>query len=116
MVVDPGIAGEEARPTVLTVDRQVKRLSLVDFPTPVDAITRLRIPNSWSPRRPKDRNDLAAQLRTRCPRYRRGLDGLALVPRTTRRSTGCVQPFANIRATAAPIAKSMRAGASAITG
>jgi ATP-dependent RNA helicase HelY len=67
VVVDPGIAGEDARPTVLTVDRQVKRLSLVDFPTPVDAITRLRIPNSWSPRRPKDRNDLAAQLRTKVP-------------------------------------------------
>jgi ATP-dependent RNA helicase HelY len=77
VVLDPGVAGGKSRaaaprhdgnaalPLVLTIGRQVKRLSLADFPTPVSPIDRLRIPNSFSARSPQHRRDLAASLRNK---------------------------------------------------
>jgi ATP-dependent RNA helicase HelY len=78
VVLDPGVASGNAGkrstradaangplPLVLTIGRQVKRLSLTDFPTPVTPIDRLRIPNSFSARSPQHRRDLAASLRNK---------------------------------------------------
>jgi ATP-dependent RNA helicase HelY len=69
VVIDPGLgrdAGAEGpRPTVLTLDRQIKRLSVVDFPVPVEALDRMRIPRSFNPRSPQSRRDLASSLRNR---------------------------------------------------
>jgi ATP-dependent RNA helicase HelY len=67
VVLDPGLASglEGPRPTVLTADRQVKRLTVVDFPAPVEPLARLRIPRSFNPRSPQSRRDLASTLRTR---------------------------------------------------
>jgi len=76
VVLDPGLAqgaGQRDRvdaanaplPLVLTVGRQVKRLSLTDFPTPVSPIDRLRIPNSFSARSPQHRRDLVASMRNK---------------------------------------------------
>jgi len=68
VVVDPGIAGpggEAPRPLVVTAERQARRLSVADFPTPVIALTRLRIPRGFSSRNPQMRRDLASALRTR---------------------------------------------------
>jgi ATP-dependent RNA helicase HelY len=50
---------------VLTADRQVKRLSVVDFPTPVEPLDRMRIPRSFNARSPQSRRDLASSLRNR---------------------------------------------------
>ena len=50
---------------MLTATRQVKRLSLADFPVPVTAIDRVKIPNWFSARSPKHRRDLAASVRDR---------------------------------------------------
>jgi ATP-dependent RNA helicase HelY len=50
---------------VLTDGRQVKRLSLADFPVPVTPIDRVRIPNWFSARSPKHRRDLASAVRTK---------------------------------------------------
>jgi ATP-dependent RNA helicase HelY len=50
-------------PLVLTANRQVKRLSLADFPVPVEAVARIRIPASFSVRSPQHRRDLAASMR-----------------------------------------------------
>ncbi len=61
----PGVGADGPRPTVLTAERQVKRLSLVDFPVPVHALERLRIPKSFNPRSPQSRRDLAAALRAK---------------------------------------------------
>jgi ATP-dependent RNA helicase HelY len=79
VVLDPGFSGgtEGPRPTVLTADRQVARLSLVDFPSPAQPLARLRVPKSFNPRSPQSRRDLAATLRTKVPdddgpRRRRG--------------------------------------------
>jgi ATP-dependent RNA helicase HelY len=48
---------------VLTADRQVRKLSMVDFPTPVEPLRRLRIPKSFNARNPAQRRDLASTLR-----------------------------------------------------
>ena len=70
VVLDPGIPGRGATenlplPLVLTANRQVKRLSGADFPVPVTAIDRIRIPNSFSARSAKHRRDLAATVRNK---------------------------------------------------
>jgi len=71
VVLDPGLvtgpaAGPDGpRPTVLTADRQVKRLSVVDFPVPVEPLDRLRVPKAFNARSPQARRDLASTLRNR---------------------------------------------------
>ncbi len=57
--------GSDPLPLVLTANRQVKRLSQADFPTPVTPLDRLRIPNSFSARSPQHRRDLASSMRTK---------------------------------------------------
>src|SRR5688572_982445 len=52
VVVDPGTSVEGPRPLVVTAERQARRLSLVDFPTPVVALTRLKVPRNFSSRNP----------------------------------------------------------------
>ena len=77
VVLDPGRAAglEGPRPTVLTADRQVRKLSVIDFPVPVESLHRLRIPKSFNPRNPAQRRDLASTLRNTgledAPRRRR---------------------------------------------
>ena len=65
VVIDPGHSGDEPRPYVLTADRQARRLAPMDFPTPVEAIGRLRIPKSFNGRNPAMRRDLATALRAK---------------------------------------------------
>ncbi|MFI0356109.1 DEAD/DEAH box helicase [Actinomadura sp. 9N407] len=77
VVLDPGLGrrSDGAAPLVLTISRSVQRLSIQDFPRPVEPIERIRIPKSFSPRNPQDRRDLAATLRNKVPddaRERRG--------------------------------------------
>jgi ATP-dependent RNA helicase HelY len=69
VVLDPGVGPglEGPRPVVLTAERQVARLSLVDFPAPVEPVERLRVPRSFNPRSPQSRRDLAATLRAKVP-------------------------------------------------
>jgi ATP-dependent RNA helicase HelY len=65
VVVDPGVSREGPRPYVVTADRQARRLALMDFPTPVEAVTRLRVPKNFNGRNPQMRRDLASALRSR---------------------------------------------------
>ncbi|MFE6227472.1 DEAD/DEAH box helicase [Streptomyces sp. NPDC057854] len=77
LVLDPGIpAGrtnghrgfehhDGPRPLVLTAERQVKRLASIDFPVPVEALERMRIPRTFNPRSPQSRRDLASALRSK---------------------------------------------------
>ncbi|GAA2759541.1 DEAD/DEAH box helicase [Actinopolymorpha rutila] len=69
VVLDPGHAagGDGPRPTVLTEDRRVRKLSLVDFPQPVESLTRMRLPRSFNPRNAQHRRDLASTLRQKSP-------------------------------------------------
>ncbi|MFJ2772405.1 DEAD/DEAH box helicase [Streptomyces sp. NPDC087300] len=89
LVLDPGLpAGrtnghrgfdhvDGPRPLVLTAERQVKRLAAMDFPVPVEALERMRIPKSFNARSPQSRRDLASALRTKAghivpDRHRKG--------------------------------------------
>ncbi|WP_405482600.1 DEAD/DEAH box helicase [Streptomyces sp. NBC_00009] len=77
LVLDPGIPAGRSnghrgfeqhdgpRPLVLTAERQVKRLASIDFPVPVEALERMRIPKSFNARSPQSRRDLASALRTK---------------------------------------------------
>jgi ATP-dependent RNA helicase HelY len=69
VVVDPdrsaGLDGP--RPTVLTSDRQVRRIGVADLPDPVEAVTRVRLPKTFNARNPKSRRDLASTLRAAVP-------------------------------------------------
>ena len=66
VILDPGMSGSEGpRPLVLTADRQVRRLSLADFPGPVEPLGRIRVPKGFDPRVPQARRDLASTLRAK---------------------------------------------------
>ena len=65
VVIDPGWSPEGPRPYVVTLERQARRLAMIDFPTPVESLTRLRVPKTFNPRNAQMRRDLAAQLRDR---------------------------------------------------
>src|SRR4051812_1014709 len=65
VVVDPGTPGgaDGPRPTVLTVDRQIHRLSLQEVPGPLEPLTRVAVPKTFNSRNPASRRDLASTLR-----------------------------------------------------
>jgi len=66
VVLQPGSAGNgRPLPLVLTANRQVKRLSVADFPAPVTPIERIRIPSSFRPGSPAARRDLVSTVRNR---------------------------------------------------
>ncbi len=65
VVVDPGLSRDEPRPYVVTADRQARRLGMIDFPTPVQALTRVKVPRNFNGRNPQMRRDLASALRTK---------------------------------------------------
>lgn len=63
VVLDPGAAPmREPQPVVLGLDKRVRRLSLMDFPTAVTPVGRLRIPKHFEQRSATDRRHLAEQL------------------------------------------------------
>ncbi|GAA4126266.1 DEAD/DEAH box helicase [Nocardioides fonticola] len=79
VVVDPGWSPEGPRPYVVTLERQARRLAMIDFPTPVEPVARLKVPRSFDGRNPQSRRDLAAALRRRVQE---------LPPHTAARSRG----------------------------
>ena len=96
LVLDAGVRSEREgpRPTVLTLDRQVRKLSMIDFPTPVEAISTLRVPKKFNAAQPaaapragarparshrhdrRGRPAVVAQPQRRC-RHARGRPGAA---------------------------------------
>ncbi|MFL6121995.1 MAG: RNA helicase, partial [Actinophytocola sp.] len=81
IVVDPGLdPSGDARPLVVTEDRWAGRLSVADFPTPVEAHGRVKLPKQVDLRSPRSRRDLASTLRStgiEAPRHRRHGAGAA---------------------------------------
>lgn len=65
VVVDPGTAGgfEQARPLVLTTEREMRRLSVQEVGDGVRTVGRLAVPKGFSARAASARRDLAATLR-----------------------------------------------------
>src|SRR5664279_2321754 len=69
-IVIQGNAGgkkESASPTVLTSDAQVRRLTILDIPAPVDPVMNLNVPKHFNARNAKSRKDLAATMRVKVP-------------------------------------------------
>jgi ATP-dependent RNA helicase HelY len=65
VVLDPGITElTDPRPLVLTEDKWAGRLAAVDFPSPVSALARVRVPKNFNHRSPHARRDLASTLRS----------------------------------------------------
>ncbi|GAB2838450.1 DEAD/DEAH box helicase [Actinocorallia aurea] len=69
LILDTGLAkrSDGPAPLVLLDSRQVKRLTLADFLTPVEPVERVKIPKWFSPRNPQHRKDMAATLRNKVP-------------------------------------------------
>ncbi|KAA2266581.1 DEAD/DEAH box helicase [Solihabitans fulvus] len=64
LVIDPGLEPlGEPRPLVVTEDRWAGRLSVSDFPTPVEVLGRVKLPKQVDVRSPKSRRELAEGLR-----------------------------------------------------
>jgi ATP-dependent RNA helicase HelY len=64
VVLDPGVTDlTDPRPLILTEDRWAGRVGSVDFPTPVTALARVKVPKHFNHRSPHARRDLAATLR-----------------------------------------------------
>jgi ATP-dependent RNA helicase HelY len=77
IVLDPGVhPRDDPHPMVLTESRWAGRLSMLDFPTAVDVLGRVRVPKNVNHRSPQERRDLASSLRALnlpdAPRGRRG--------------------------------------------
>lgn len=63
VVVDPGLSEHGHRPLVITAERQGRRLAMMDFPTPVEPVARIRLPKRVDARNPHQRKDIAQQVR-----------------------------------------------------
>ena len=72
---NPTSPTSDPRPLVLTAERWAGRLSVLDFPAPVEVAAQLRVPKHFDHRSPQARRDLASALR-----------GLNLAPRGVRRA------------------------------
>jgi ATP-dependent RNA helicase HelY len=67
VVIDPGTRGgsENLRPLVMTQDRQVRRLSTNDFPTPPAVVGRMRIGKHFNPKEAASRRNLGAAFHSK---------------------------------------------------
>jgi ATP-dependent RNA helicase HelY len=92
VVLDPGLStADDPRPYVLLEDRQVKRLSTVDFSSPVQPLGRVKVPRNFNSRSPQARRDLASSLRAL------GLDASDLRPRKQRSDAADDAEIARLR-------------------
>ncbi len=72
VIIDPGSRNdhEAPRPLVLTEDRQVRRLSLTDFPTPPAIAGRMKIGKHFNPKDAASRRNLGRGLPVQAGRDR----------------------------------------------
>ena len=84
VVLDPstqdGAKDDAPRPLVMTEERQVRRLALVDFPSPPVVAGRMRVPKHFSPKEPASRRNLAAAFRSRLAEIDLGAPSLRRPP------------------------------------
>jgi ATP-dependent RNA helicase HelY len=67
VIIDPGIRHDHQspRPLVLTEDRQMRRLTITDFPTPPLVAGRMKIGKHFNPKEAASRRNLTAALHAR---------------------------------------------------
>ncbi len=69
VIIDPGVSADsEPRPLVVSADRQGRRLAMMDFPEPVRAQDRIRVPKGFNVRNVQARRQLADFLASRTKR------------------------------------------------
>ena len=88
VVVQPARTGRGAPtgPSVVTEDKQFRRLTTVDVPDPVEPLARVSVPAHFNPKSPKSRRDLATSLRIAAP------NGLDDAPSRRSRRGGDTEP------------------------
>ena len=88
VVVQPARTGRGAPtgPSVVTEDKQFRRLTTVDVPEPVEPMARVSVPAHFNPKSPKSRRDLATSLRIAAP------NGLDDAPSRRSRRGGDTEP------------------------
>ncbi len=64
VVIETDAVSLAPRPTILTLQRTVRRLSLEDLAEPVDVVTTMKIPKKFTGRSPKERRDLVEALKS----------------------------------------------------
>jgi ATP-dependent RNA helicase HelY len=67
VVIDPDTRADDQgpRPMVMTEERQIRRLSLTDFPVPPVVVGRMRVPKHFNPKEPASRRNLSAAFRSK---------------------------------------------------
>ncbi|WP_434611982.1 DEAD/DEAH box helicase [Arthrobacter sp. A5] len=63
VVVSADPSSHEPRPTILTLEKQIRRLSIHDLTGPITPVTGIRIPKAFNVKLAKDRRDLCAAVR-----------------------------------------------------
>ncbi len=63
VVVAPDPNSHEPRPTILTLEKQIRRLSIHDLEGPIAPVSQIRIPKQFNVKLAKDRRDLTSSLR-----------------------------------------------------
>ena len=63
VVLDVDSSAREVRPSVLTEDKQIRRIGAADLDGAIESVSHIRIPKSFNARSPKDRRDLSSSLR-----------------------------------------------------
>ncbi|MCL2541211.1 MAG: DEAD/DEAH box helicase [Nocardioidaceae bacterium] len=63
VIVDPGLSEHGHRPLVITGEKQGRRLAMLDFPTPVEPVAKIRLPKKLDPRDPQQRRDVAQAVK-----------------------------------------------------
>ena len=67
VIIEPNarVDDQGPRPVVMTEERQIRRLSMTDFPVPPVVVGRMRIPKHFNPKEPASRRNLSAAFRSR---------------------------------------------------
>lgn len=61
---------DDPRPSILTLDHQLRRVGAQDLDGPLEPVSRIRIPKQFTGRTPKERRDLASSVRNALHEHR----------------------------------------------
>ena len=64
VIIDTDAVSLHPRPTMLTLQRTVRRISVEDLSEPLDVVTSMKVPKKFSGRSPKERRDLVEALKS----------------------------------------------------